>query len=49
MLCRAELSDGCLATAQLILYAGIALTGVHGVLQSVDDPENLFFFSEKIF
>lgn len=48
VLCGAELSDGCLATTQLILYAGIALTGDHHVLQSVDHPANHFFPSSSL-
>lgn len=47
MLCWAELSDGCLATTQLILYAAIALTGDHCVLQSVDHPANIFVSLQK--
>lgn len=48
MLCWAELSYGCLATTQLILYAGIALTEDHWVLQSVDHPANLLFFLQNV-
>lgn len=40
----AELSDGCLATIQIIFYAGVALTEDDYVLQSVDHPANPSFF-----
>lgn len=39
----AELSDGCLATIQIIFYAGVALTEDDYVLQSVDHPANPSF------
>lgn len=44
----AELSDGCLATIQIIFYAGVALTEDDYVLQSVDHPVNPSFFFNNL-
>lgn len=44
----AELSDSCLATIQIIFYAGVALTEDDYVLQSVDHPVNPSFFFNNL-